>query len=202
MRHDLVSSLSPAIFRQDVAAARAALKDVSGCDVVGFRAPCWSMPQAEWPYEILAQEGFRYSSSRLCIPGLGGGRPKASSVHGVLELPALSSAGGFLNWPAGGTVALRSAPLRLLRRERDRAVAGGRPAVYWFHPWELDGEAPKVGGSIPFRWARYSNLERLPVRLRLLVPPGDRTLGKIASALDARPRSGHTKSQQGLEPHG
>ena len=183
--HRLVSCMSPCHFRADVAAAKSLLEDLTGLAVRGFRAPCWSMPRASWPYGALAAEGFSYSSSRLCIAGLGAGNPALSIVAGVREFPALSAGRGWMAWPAGGTVALRVASLKRLERARDGALARGRPAVYWFHPWELLEDAPRVGGGALFRWSRYARLDRLPERLKALVPPGERTFGALlAGPLD------------------
>lgn len=173
--HLLVSAMTPEQFLADLSRAKATLEEVTGRQVIGFRAPRWSMPRAPWPYEALAAAGFVYSSSRLCIPGLGGGNPGPSTLSGIREVPALSAGRGWTAWPAGGTVALRVASLRRLERARDQALAQGRPAVYWFHPWELLEDAPRVGGSALFRWSRYAHLDRLPERLKALVPPGDRT---------------------------
>lgn len=81
-------------------------------------------------------------------------------------------------------MALRTAPVVLLARARERGSREGCPAVYWFHPWELDAAAPRVRGGLLFRWARYSCLERLPERLKQLVPAGDRTLASIVGTVD------------------
>jgi len=190
--HRLVSGMSPCHFRADVAAAKSLLEDLTGLAVRGFRAPRWSMPRASWPYEALAAEGFEYSSSRLCIAGLGAGSPDPSTVAGIRELPALSSGRGPMAWPAGGTVALRVAALNRLEKARDSALARGRPAVYWFHPWELLQDAPRVDGGALFRWSRYARLERLPGRLKALVPPGGRTFGALLA--------GHFDPEQGDGP--
>lgn len=173
--HLLVSAMSPRHFQADISRAKATLEDVAGQSVKGFRAPRWSMPRAPWPYEVLASSGFEYSSSRLCVPGLGGGSPRREAIAGVQEIPVLSAGRGWRAWPAGGTVALRVASLGRLERARDRALVSGRPAVYWFHPWELLEDAPRVDGSALFRWSRYAHLGRLPERLKALVPPGDKT---------------------------
>jgi polysaccharide deacetylase family protein (PEP-CTERM system associated) len=179
LEHRLVSGMSPGHFRADVSAAKSLLEDLTGLPVRGFRAPRWSMPRASWPYEALAAEGFAYSSSRLCIAGLGAGNPEPATVEGVREIPVLSSGRGWMAWPAGGTVALRAASLKRLEKARDSVLAQGRPAVYWFHPWELLADAPRVGGGVLFRWSRYARLERLPGRLKALVPPGGRTFGAL-----------------------
>jgi hypothetical protein len=150
--------------------------------VTGFRAPRWSMARLTWPYEVLREAGFVYSSSRLAIPGLGGGRARAEVLSDVVELPALRFPWRWMPVPAGGTVALRVLPPSWLKTARDRALHSKEPAVFWFHPWELIPDGPRLPGGRWFRWARYKSLEALPERLEALVPSGDRTLGSIVAA--------------------
>lgn len=192
--HRRVDRMSPSEFKADLRAAKGALQECASCPVEGFRAPRWSMPAAAWPYEILAEEGFRYSSSRLAIPGLGMGTDDgAGRGAGVVEIPALRFPWAPL--PAGGTVALRILPPRWLERARDARLGAGEHAVFWFHPWELVPEAPRVGGGPLFRWARYTGLSNLPGRIARLVPRGDRTLVRALStahpASRAEPPGGH-----------
>jgi polysaccharide deacetylase family protein (PEP-CTERM system associated) len=175
--HRPLGTLDAGSFREELRRSRGAIEDAAGESPVGFRAPRWSMGRLTWPYGVLREEGFAYSSSRLPIPGLGCGRAAVREVHGVLEVPALSFPLGPVSLPAGGTAALRLLPVSLLRRARDGAIAGGRPAVYWFHPWELLPFAPRLEGGPLFRWVRYTALDRLPGRIEELVPPGDRRLG-------------------------
>ncbi len=178
-RHDPVAAMRPAAFREDVRRSRARIQDIAGVPVAGYRAPCWSMPRSDWPYRILAEEGYAYSSSRLAVPGKGAGEWTARTASGVREIPALTSASRLAPIPAGGTVALRAAPLSLLRAVRRRAERGGRPCVYWFHPWELVPEGPRLDAGRLFTLVRYFALERLPRRLQALVPPGDRTFRRL-----------------------
>lgn len=179
--HHRVDRMSPSEFKADLRASKAALQECTSSPVAGFRAPRWSMPGADWPYEILGEEGFRYSSSRLAIPGLGMRTDKVAGPRaGVVEIPALRFPSAPL--PAGGTVTLRVLPPRWLERARDARLAAGEHAVFWFHPWELVPEAPRVGGGPLFRWARYTGLRNLPDRIARLVPRGDRTLARALSA--------------------
>lgn len=181
--HRPVREMNPADFRADLLGSKALLEDLAGQEVAGFRAPAWSIHGAPWAYEVLAECGFRYSSSRLPVPGLGLGDEFGGSIEGVSEVPALASPWRSAPFPAGGTVALRLLPLRLLEACRDEIVASGRPAVYWFHPWELDLESPVLPGlSAPARFQRYGLLPRLPGRLLHFASGIRRTLGQAAAA--------------------
>jgi len=179
--HTLVSAMEPVRFEEDLRRARVLLQDLSGQAVIGFRAPRWSLDGAPWAYGALERAGFTYSSSRLPIPGLGGGRRGPHSRGSVLEIPALVFPGKSMPVPAGGTLALRWLPTAWLRAARDDCLAQGRPAVYWFHPWEVDPESPRIrGAGGPFTLQRYAFLSRLPGRLSSLAGGGAVPLAEAA----------------------
>jgi len=177
--HQRVDRMPPEAFRAEVRRSKRLLEVISGKRVLGFRAPCWSIGRDSWPYEILAEEGFLYSSSRLPIPGLGGARLAENASRKPIEFPALTRKIAGTACPAGGTVALRFMPEKWLRRAQDLRLASGQTAVYWFHPWELVEEGPRLGGGPLFTWARYTRLGILPKRLVALVPPGDRRIESL-----------------------
>lgn len=175
--HRRVDGLSPRAFRLELREGRRAVEDACGCRVRGFRAPMWSMGGHSWPYEVLAEEGFHYSSSRLAVPFLGGGRgAPPGPVAGVREVPALRAPWRWIPLPVGGTVFLRRLPLRFLEDARDAVLSKGGPAVYWFHPWELDPGSPRLALDPFRRFARFSSLPNLSKRLHRLIGPGDRRI--------------------------
>jgi polysaccharide deacetylase family protein (PEP-CTERM system associated) len=188
MNHQPVREMEPRTFREDLRESQSFLEDLAGAPILGFRAPAWSIHGAGWAYEVLAECGFLYSSSRLPIPGLGGRAGLHKTIAGVAEIPALASPWASAPFPAGGTVALRLLPMGLIEACREEALAAGRPAVYWFHPWELDLSAPILPGlSAPGRFLRYAGLRRLPQRLLRLAGGARRTLGEaVASACGNR----------------
>ena len=59
--------LSPTEFRQQITEAKHKLEDIVGKEVVGYRAPCYGIDNAR--YEIVREVGFRYSSSKIDVPG-------------------------------------------------------------------------------------------------------------------------------------
>lgn len=185
MFHVPVREMSPEAFLGDCRDSKSILEDLLGAPVTGFRAPAWSMPAADWPYEVLSECGYRYSSSRLPIPGLGGRQGLGVIRHGVHEIPALASPWVSAPVPAGGTIALRLLPMHLLEAFRDDVLEAGRPAVYWFHPWEVDRDSLRLPGlSAPARFQRYGLLGRLPGRIAHLAGGARRTLGEAVSAGD------------------
>ena len=54
----------PRAFREDVHKAKAVLEEACGREVIGYRAPSYSItPQSLWALDILIEEGYRYDSS-------------------------------------------------------------------------------------------------------------------------------------------
>ena len=61
---DDVYRLRPREFRADIRRAKMRIEDAVGDPVTGYRAPNFSIGQAQsWAYKILLEEGFRYDSS-------------------------------------------------------------------------------------------------------------------------------------------
>jgi polysaccharide deacetylase family protein (PEP-CTERM system associated) len=62
--HKLVYTQSEDEFRQDIRKAKAILEDITGSEVVGYRAPSYSITnKSRWAFEVLVEEGFKYDSS-------------------------------------------------------------------------------------------------------------------------------------------
>lgn len=62
--HRMIGSMHPKSFRKDIRKAKAILEDVTGAEVLGYRAPSYSITRKTlWALDILAEEGFRYDSS-------------------------------------------------------------------------------------------------------------------------------------------
>ena len=62
--HQLVYTQSRDEFRQDVKRAKSILEDITGEEVIGYRAPSYSITnKSQWAFEVLVEEGFKYDSS-------------------------------------------------------------------------------------------------------------------------------------------
>ena len=71
--HTQLTKLTPETFSQDLSENLDCLTSVTGSGVSGFRAPTFSLVESsQWAYEILANQGIKYSSSvlaaRACAP--------------------------------------------------------------------------------------------------------------------------------------
>lgn len=176
--HRRIEDLGPGEFRTSVRRSRQLLQDVAGTEVIGFRAPNFSLvPGAEWALDILLEEGYRYDSSIYPIRRPGYGYPAAEpTLHRVLR-----SAGTLLEFPpatlkvmgatlpAGGGAYFRVLPYGLVQRALRAAEDLGEPATFYIHPWELDPGQPRFSVSRLTRIRQYAGLERMKERLRRLL---------------------------------
>jgi polysaccharide deacetylase family protein (PEP-CTERM system associated) len=174
--HQRATDLSERAFFDDVDRARRLLQDISGAEVPGYRAPSFSIGARNlWAFDALARAGYRYSSSIYPIRHDHYGMPDAPRFaherHGLVEIPATTLRWGGQNFPSSGGGYFRLLPYSvsrwMLRRvnEQDR-----QPAVFYFHPWELDAGQPRVAGiNALTRFRHYVNIPRMPARLERLL---------------------------------
>jgi polysaccharide deacetylase family protein (PEP-CTERM system associated) len=175
--HERASELDRAAFAADVVLAKTILEDISGTEVAGYRAPSFSIGSANrWAYDCLAEAGYRYSSSTYPIAhdhyGDPGGRRFAHDVGGgLLEIPITTARLLHRNWPAGGGGYFRLMPYAVSRWLIQRVnVQDRQPAIFYFHPWEIDPEQPRVrDANARTRFRHYLNLERTLCRLQWLL---------------------------------
>lgn len=146
--HRRVDSQTEAEFRADVTRARKTLEDVSGAPVLGYRAASFSIGAATpWAYSVLAETGHLYSSS--VSPARAGGDGVAATPHrlrsdGVVELPITRMRVLGRAAPTGGGY-FRLAPYAPFRRSVARLNrADGAPAIFYYHPWEIDPGQPRA----------------------------------------------------------
>lgn len=175
--HQRASEQSPEDFLYDIRKAKAILEDLGGVEVRGYRAPSFSVGAANlWAMECIGEAGYRYSSSIYPIRHDHYGMPKAPrfafrACEGVIELPVTTVRLWDSNWPAGGGGYFRLLPYRVSRWCIRRVNGVDRqPAVFYFHPWELDPDQPHVAGlDARTRFRHYLNLGRMEARLGRLL---------------------------------
>lgn len=189
-RHERVTALSPARFREDLRSSKCALEDVSGMEVVGYRAPSFSIvPGSEWAFDALIEEHYRYDSSIFPIRRRGYGYPSAPRAPYILhrprgrlaEFPLATTKFFGLSVPAAGGGYLRQFPLSVIRRAFREAGLRGEHATFYIHPWEVDPQQPRLRVS-PFNYIRhYRGLESALARIEILL--AEFTFVSIASRL-------------------
>ena len=172
--HRRVHTMDAATFRADLARTRAVLEDLSGVEVTGYRAPSFSIDaRTPWAHAELAEAGYRYSSSVAPLkhdhygwPGtpLTAWRPLPDSE--LIELPVTVTP------MAGRQLATGGGFFRLLPYAWSKRVVRSldRPAVFYFHPWEVDPGQPRVAGApLRSRLRHYSRLSAMAGKLERLL---------------------------------
>ena len=183
--HQRATDLSEAEFTEDVRSAKALLEDLSGAAVTGYRAPSFSIGHANlWAFDALAACGYRYSSSIYPIRHDHYGMPDAPRfAHrrqgGILEVPVTTLRVLGRNLPSSGGGYFRLLPYAVSRWMIGRVNAVDREAaVFYFHPWEIDTDQPRVPGiDARTRFRHYVNIGRMERRLRRLL--GDFAWGRM-----------------------
>lgn len=171
--HQRVSDLNEATFLNDIVRARRILQDIAGEPVSGYRAPSFSIGADNlWAFDALAEAGYAYSSSIYPIRHDHYGMPDAPRFahrrdNGMLEIPVTTLRLFERNWPSSGGGFFRLLPYALSRWMLKRVnEVDGEPAIFYFHPWEIDPGQPRIPGiDAKTRFRHYLNLGRMEDRL-------------------------------------
>lgn len=177
--HELVHAIGREKFRADIARAKAVLEDVGGAQVVGYRAPTFSIgPRSTpWAHAVLAECGHRYSSSIFPVRHDLYGAPDAPRgahrphADGVVELPMTTVQVLGRNLPCAGGGWFRLVPYAAFRLGlRQVNQAERRPGMFYFHPWEVDPDQPRVEAATRLsRFRHYTGLGSMAGRVDRLL---------------------------------
>jgi polysaccharide deacetylase family protein (PEP-CTERM system associated) len=178
--HRMITALSREDFRADIRRSKKILENITGSVVDGYRAPTFSIvKETSWAYEILIEEGYRYSSSvypiwhdRYGWPSFGYSPRKVTERDGIdlWEIPMSVWKCGPLKIPFGGGGYLRAYPLFLTKLLFRNIVSNGRPGIVYIHPWELDDKHPSVRASYLARKRHLQGISGMERKLdRILI---------------------------------
>ena len=185
--HARVFTMTREQFAADLAKTRAILEDAGGVAITGYRAPSFSIDaRTPWAHEVLAEQGYHYSSSVAPIVHDHYGWREAPRfafrpVEGseLVEIPVTTAQIGERRLAAGGGGFFRVLPYAFshwaIKRVNRRDA---RPAIFYFHPWEVDPAQPRVEGApLRSRVRHYTNLSKMAGKLRKLA--GDFSWGRM-----------------------
>jgi polysaccharide deacetylase family protein (PEP-CTERM system associated) len=177
--HRLIYNQTPDEFRDDVRRAKALLEDAGGTEVLGYRAPSFSVTaRSMWALDVLLEERYRYDASIFPIRHDRYGIPDAPrwphhvSRRGgtIFEVPGSTVRVGSTNLPVAGGGYFRILPYAWTRWGMARVNEHDRqPAVFYLHPWEIDPDQPRLPASALGRFRHYRNLHKTESRLRALM---------------------------------
>jgi polysaccharide deacetylase family protein (PEP-CTERM system associated) len=158
--HQMITRLSRSQFAADVQRGKAAVEHAIGAEVIGYRAPTFSVVRETlWSLEVLAEAGFRYDSSIFPIVHDRYGIPDATRFpHRLAAGPGAEitefplSTVAWLGWrvPVAGGGYFRLLPYAVTRLAlRHLNEREGQAAIMYLHPWEIDPGQPRL----PIGWA-------------------------------------------------
>jgi polysaccharide deacetylase family protein (PEP-CTERM system associated) len=148
-KHDLVYRMQRDAFREGVQRALAALENLTGEKVRGYRAPYASITsQSEWALDVLQELGFEYDCSLFPIRRRLYGMPSAQPFPHIIrsgscplvEFPFSTIRLLGQNAPIAGGGYFRLLPYAFTLWALRRINRQGQPAVFYLHPYELDTE--------------------------------------------------------------
>ena len=177
--HQLIRTQGSEIFRADIRRAKSLLEDVTGAQVVGYRAPTYSVTeQTLWALDLLIEEGFQYDSSifpvhhdRYGIPGAERFPHVIRRASGeIIEFPPSTVRIAGQNLPAAGGGYFRLMPYSMFRWALRRINRRERqPAIFMVHTWEVDPGQPVLPGTRLNVLRHRVNLRRTEARLAQLL---------------------------------
>jgi polysaccharide deacetylase family protein (PEP-CTERM system associated) len=193
-RHTPLTELDARMFREETARAKGLLEDLTGSEVVGYRAPTFSLvPSTLWAVDELQELGFTYSSSVLAGRNPLFGWPGAPGEpfrwpNGLGEFPVPVAGAYKLPFLGGTYLRLLPWPIVSAARRLARESSGAVPWTYT-HPYDFDpGEprwaVPDAGRLSPLLWVGrkglYAKLDRLLDHGRNAGPPLGERLAMVS----------------------
>ena len=177
--HIRVTEQTPDQFRSDVYKAKNMLEQQSGKEIKGYRAASYSIGASNlWALNVLQEMGFKYSSSIYPVKHDLYGMPEAPRFMfeplqnlDFKEIPITTVRMGTKNWPCGGGGFFRFYPYALSKWALNRVnQQEQKPAIFYFHPWEIDPNQPRQNGlSLKTKTRHYLNLHKMEARLNQLL---------------------------------
>jgi len=176
--HRKVYDLTPSEFKEDTIKAKETLEDITGQQIKGYRAPSYSITASSlWALDILEELGFSYDSSIFPIThdtyGIPGS-PRFKYQHSgkrLIEYPISTIRLLGRNLPASGGGYFRLFPYavsRLLFRTVNQREK--QPFMFYFHPWEIDPDQPKMKSArLTSKFRHYNNLHNTSKRLEKML---------------------------------
>jgi polysaccharide deacetylase family protein (PEP-CTERM system associated) len=197
--HELVYSLTPEQFRQDVRASKRILEDLTGAELVGYRAPSFSI--TDWAIGVLIDQGFKYDSS--LFPSMAHdryGKLREYSIKGErnvelekgfreIVLSCLPVFGRNIPWAGGGY--FRIIPFPVFRSGVKKILREKGSYCFYIHPWEFDPDQPRIRSvKSLYQFRHYKNLDKTKERFVRLLKEFDFVPLREALPPESSPRRG------------
>ncbi|MDP8239610.1 MAG: DUF3473 domain-containing protein [Candidatus Hatepunaea meridiana] len=178
--HRIIYHQLPSEFKSLLMDHKAYLEDLIGTEVIGYRAPNFSITrQSWWALDVLNELGYKYDSSVFPFKrkhyGIAGASVSPYWIslgesNGIVEIPlsVIVSLGKVI--PVAGGGYFRLLPYPVTRWAIRRIEKEDRPYCFYIHPWEIDPKQPRPKGlPLRNRFMHYLNLKECEKRLNKLL---------------------------------
>lgn len=179
--HQRVFTMDAPMFRADLQRTRDVLEQASGQAVTGYRAPSFSIDKrTPWAHQELAAAGYTYSSSVAPLKHDHYGWPEAPRYAfkpladaDLIEVPVTVADLAGRRMATGGGF-FRLLPSQLMNFAVKQVSGEGQPAIFYFHPWEIDPAQPRVAAApLRSKVRHYSRLNAMAGKLCGLIARHD-----------------------------
>ncbi len=168
--HRLTFDLSSQALEKDLLRTKTILESL-GVEVRGYRAPSFTVSREL--LKLLRKTGHLYDSSlnTFRLHGRYGYLEGASDLPfkttaGILEIPVSNLSWGKWVVPWGGGAYFRLLPTSVFIKGVRRILKNRGLYVFYFHPWEIDPNQPRVPASWGRRFRHYYNLAATKQKLK------------------------------------
>lgn len=174
--HKTLNLMSENEIRNDVIKTKKILEDISGTEIIGYRAPCFSIDEKS--IGLLKEAGYKYDSSFFPftmhdrygkLPGI-----KENSINKLKEdfyefpMSVLKIMNRKIPWAGGGY--FRLYPYLLFKNGIKKILNENNYFLLYLHPWKFDTEQPKVKGlKFLNRFRHYNNIDKTERRFNNLL---------------------------------
>lgn len=174
--HRLAYTMTRGEFAADALRSRLLLEDISGTEVIGYRAAGFSSTEnTPWFFSELSASGYVYDSSIFPAHHGHGGNPGSRigpyfiADDPLIELPMSVAEFGSTRMCFFGGGYLRLFPYFIIRRMGRRVLADGSPLMFYVHPREIDLEHPRIPMPLVRRFKSYVNLDTTETKIRRIL---------------------------------
>ncbi|PUU89884.1 XrtA system polysaccharide deacetylase [Halanaerobium sp.] len=166
--HELVYKQTKQEFKNDLIKSINTLKNITGKEILGYRAPTFSITNDSlWALDIIKELGLEYDASISPIEGhdkygIMGINPCIHTLfNGLVELPQTTIKILTKNVPVAGGGYFRLLPYWLTKMAIKKLNKNNKTAIVYLHPWEFDPEQPKIKGiSKLSQFRHYINIDK------------------------------------------
>ncbi len=189
--HKLIYNMTSEEFKGDLKESCSILENIIGEKVIGFRAPSWSVNESivNWFYDILEENGIKYSSSvypaktylyglpnfpqKIHYPVINGNQKKAIEIpQSLVNIfgKKIGFSGGFF---------LRLFPAWFINLNIKKKNKSGKNVFIYLHPHEINSLQQNIGLNFKENFILNHGIKNCESKLKLILTANKNTFIKM-----------------------